>query len=367
MTGSVDTMLRMNMWEQQEIKKRNKRRKIRRRRRKLAAILTGTVLISAGGYYCVDRFFATQRTDYYKTEKVLVGVSEIYGHGAASDEEIKNKGELWTAEKEYQVELENSDLLAGINSPNAILLDVEDNRVIAEKNAAEKIHPASMTKMMTAVLALEMIENLDEPVVLYDEDFTGLYEQEASMAGFQPGEEVTYRDLVYGIILPSGAECCLAVANRISGSEAVFVDLMNQKAQEIGMNNTHFSNCTGLDSNGHTSTVEDMAKLLQYAIQNQQFLQILSSTFYSVASTNMHPEGFTFYSTVAGNLDSMQVNGGTILGGKTGYTEEAGLCLASLAQVYDNYYILVTAGAEGMPGYKAAHLTDAVTVYGRIG
>lgn len=367
MSGSVDTMLRMNMWEQQEIKKRNKRRKIRRRRRKLAAILAGTMLISAGGYYCVDRFFATQRTDYYKTGKVLVGVSEIYGQRADSNEEIKNKKEVWTAEKEYQEEMENSDFLAGINSPNAILVDVESNQMIAEKNAAEKIHPASMTKIMTAILALEWIGNLDEMVTLSDEDFRGLYEQGASMAGFQPGEEVTYRDLLYGIILPSGAECCLALANRISGSEEAFADLMNQKAQELGMSDTHFSNCTGLESNEHISTVEDMAKLLQYAIQNPQFLQILSSAFYSVAPTNMHPEGFTFYSTVAGNLDSMQVNGGTILGGKTGYTEEAGLCLASLAEIYDKYYILVTAGAEGTPGYQAAHLTDAVSVYGRMG
>lgn len=334
---------------------RIRKRRDAKRKKKAAVILALGASLCMGSYVYMRQIRAAEETKIYKTEDVMVGVSEIYGEGVFSEsEDLHDTGN-------------RKDILKGINSPNAILLDVQRGQVLAEKDAAERIYPASMTKIMTAVLALERIENLDEYVVLSNEDFQNLYEQEASMAGFQPGEEVTYRDLLYGIILPSGAECCLAVANRIAGSEEAFAELMNEKAQTLGMKHTHFTNCTGLEGVEHVSTVEDIAVLLKYAIQNQQFYEIFTCGFYSVAPTNLHPEGFTFYSTVTENLDSMQVNGGILLGGKTGYTEDAGLCLASMAQIYEKEYILVTAGADGKPGYRAAHLMDAVSVYDRIG
>ncbi len=323
--------------------------------KKAIAILSLAAFFCVSSYIYIKQIQAEEGTKIYKTEDVLVGISEVYG------------GEIFSESRNLDNRENKNDILAGINSPNAILLDVQDGQILAEKNAEERIYPASMTKIMTAVLALERIENLDEHVTLSNEDFSNLYEQNASMAGFLPGEEVTYRDLLYGMLLPSGAECCLAVANRIAGSEEAFAVLMNEKAREIGMEYTHFTNCTGLEGDEHMSTVKDIAALLKYSVQNPQFYEIFTSGFYSVAPTNLHPEGFTFYSTVTENLDSMQVNGGTLLGGKTGYTEDAGLCLASMAQIYEKRYILVTAGADGEPGYRAAHLTDAVSVYDRIG
>lgn len=320
------------------------------RRKRAGALLAGTAFLCiAGGIY--GKALSLQKPDEIKvskTEHTLVGISEFY--------------ETYT-EKEI---LDEDSILEGINSQNAVLIEAENGTVLAERNMEKTIYPASMTKIMTAVITLENIVNLDEYTVLTENDFTNLYIQDASMAGFQPGEEVTYRDLLYGMLLPSGAECCLAAANRISGSEEAFTALMNQKAQELGMEHTHFENSTGLENSEHVSTVGDIAKLMQYAVSNGQFYEILKSPFYYVSPTNLHPEGFTFYSTVAGNVSSMEVNGGNLLGGKTGYTEEAGLCLASLALIHEKYYILVTAKAEGTPGFEAAHLIDSLTVYNRI-
>lgn len=190
--------------------------------------------------------------------------------------------------------------------------------------------------------------------------------QDATQAGFQPGESVRIRDLVYGVILPSGAECCLALANEVSGAEADFVEKMNAKAKSIGMKNTHFVDCTGLHDPEHYSTAYDIALLLKYALHNDTFRDVIESHFYSTPGTNVHPDGITYYSTMFKNMSDTSVTGGEILGGKTGYTSEAGHCLASFAQIYDREYILVTAGAAadatGVP-----HILDAKTIYNRLG
>ena len=101
--------------------------------------------------------------------------------------------------------------------------------------------------------------------------------QNASMAGFLPGEKVKVIDLLYGNILPSGGECSIALAEQISGTEQKFAELMNKKAQELGMNNTHFTNATGLHDESHYSTVRDLSILLQYALKNETFHKIFQT------------------------------------------------------------------------------------------
>lgn len=252
-------------------------------------------------------------------------------------------------------------------SPYAILLDLDTGEAVAEKNSQDKIYPASLTKIMTAVLAIENTEDLNQTVTVPYDIFPSLYEKNASMAGFQPEEEVTFRDLLYGMLLPSGAECCMSFAWEIAGSEEEFVDLMNKKAEELGMNNTHFSNATGLHNPEHYSTVGDISLLLQYALKNGDFRRAFTSSRYSVSPTNKHADGFTFTSTLFENLDSPEVTGGEIIGGKTGYTEEGGLCLASLAEIHDKEYILVTAKADGTHETDPLHILDAIDVYNQIG
>lgn len=257
--------------------------------------------------------------------------------------------------------------LARLYSPFAVLLDADSGQVLAGHNGRKRIYPASLTKMMTAVVVLEHTEDLSERITLSEEMFSMLYLRHASLAGFEPGETVCVRDLLYGILLPSGAECSIACAEKIAGSEEEFVKLMNRKAAELGMEDTHFCNVTGLHEKKHFSTAEDMAVLLRYALQNDVFREILSSRSHVTEATEVHPEGLIFESTLFALLDTADVPGGEILGGKTGYTNEAGLCLASFARIGGKEYILVTAGATGSHQTEAFHVLDAKSVYGGWG
>ncbi len=256
--------------------------------------------------------------------------------------------------------------LRNLNSPNAVLMDAETGDILEGYHSGKRIYPASLTKIMTAVLAVEYTEDMEEVITLPSGFFQKLYGENASMAGFEPGEQVRLKDLLYGILLPSGAECCLAFAERIAGSEEEFVSLMNEKAKELGMKDTRFCNSTGRHEEGHYSTAEDIAVLLQYALKNDRFREAFTSESYHTMSSETHPEGFTFTSSMFRHLDGTEISDGKILGGKTGYTPEAGLCLASLAVVSEKEYILVTAGAEGNHETEPYHVMDAVNVYNRL-
>ena len=254
-----------------------------------------------------------------------------------------------------------------LNSPNAILIRLKDHTILMQKNSEEKIYPASLTKMMTAIVAIENLPDLKGEIKLTNSTFQGLYETDASMAGFQPGEQVRAIDLLYGALLPSGAESCVGLADYIAGSEKDFVGMMNQKAAVLGMHNTHFENSTGLQNENHYTTVEDLTILLSYALQNDTFREVFTSSRHSTRPTNRHPEGITFYSTMFKGLSDQNIIGVEILGGKTGYTDEAGLCLASLAKVGKQEYILISAGAKGDHHSEQYNITDALAVYNSIG
>lgn len=254
--------------------------------------------------------------------------------------------------------------LSGISSPYAILIQAGSGKTVGDLNGEAQMYPASLTKMMTAIVAIEELKDLDQEITLTQEMFAGLYEQDATQAGFQPGETVRAIDLLYGVMLPSGAECCIALSYAIAGSEQGFVDLMNKKAEKLGMDGTHFCDSTGLHNPDHYSTAKDMAVLLQYALKNDTFREIAESPWHSTPGTNLHPDGITYYSTMFKNLSETSVTGGKILGGKTGFTNAAGSCLASFAEIEGVEYILVTAGA--MDG-GTPNITDAVTVYNRLG
>lgn len=255
----------------------------------------------------------------------------------------------------------------GLYSTHAILIRLKDYAVMMQKESEEKIYPASLTKMMTAIIAIEKLSNLQEEITLSDSMFNELYYANASMAGFQPNENVRAIDLLYGVLLPSGAESCIGLADKIAGSEQKFAEMMNQKAAELGMNDTHFVNATGLHDENHYTTVKDMSILLSYALQNDTFRKIFTSSRHATNPTNKHPNGITFYSTMFSKLKDSSIINGKILGGKTGYTDEAGLCLASLAKVDGKEYVLVTVGAKGNPKSEQYNISDALAVYNRLG
>ncbi|MDW8800319.1 D-alanyl-D-alanine carboxypeptidase [Clostridium sp. A1-XYC3] len=260
-----------------------------------------------------------------------------------------------------------SVLSKNLNSPNAILIQLDNLTVLMEKNSSQRIYPASLTKIMTAIVAIENLQDLQENIKLSNATFHELYKEDASIAGFKPDENVRAIDLLYGVILPSGAECSIGLADHIAGSEKKFVEIMNQKAMALGMRDTHFTNSTGLQDSNHYTTVRDLSILLSYALKNNTFRDIFTSSRYSTTPTNKHPEGITFHSTMFKNMENPVIDGGRILGGKTGYTDRAGLCLASLAEKGGREYILVTAGAKGNHKSEQYNIDDAYAVYNKLG
>ena len=256
--------------------------------------------------------------------------------------------------------------MSGLNSYAGIIVRVSDGKVLGQLRAEEKIFPASLTKIMTCIVAIEHMEDPDEPVLVDPESYDELYAMGASMAGFLPGEEARVIDLLYGIILPSGGECSVSIGKHFAGTEDKFVEWMNQKAEELGMENTHFTNTVGLHDEEHYTTVEDVSILLRYALQNRQFRTIFSSKSYQVPPTNYHPEGFTFLSSVFSQREDWTLENGEIKGGKTGFTDEAGLCLATFAFIGNAEYIAVTAKAAGDHSTEPYHVNDAFYLYNQI-
>lgn len=284
----------------------------------------------------------------------------------ASSEPITEK-ETEAYETEPSAEPETEPLVelniydSEIYSNTALLINL-DGEILYSKNGSEQIYPASLTKIMTVIVALENINYLDESVVIPGDIFDYLSSEGASTAGFSAYESVTYRDLLYGALLSSGAECCLTLSAYLGGSEEMYVQMMNEKAAELEMNNTHFTNSIGLHSYDHYSTAEDIAKLLLYALDNEEFREIFTSQSY-YTETDYQPYGVTLRSTMFSELDSEYFTGGVFLGGKTGYTSEAGNCLASLARVNGNEYILITTGAESSDYMGSLRILDAINIY----
>jgi D-alanyl-D-alanine carboxypeptidase (penicillin-binding protein 5/6) len=193
--------------------------------------------------------------------------------------------------------------------------------------------------------------------------FDMIHEQNAAIAGFWPNEEVEALDLLHGLMMKSGAECAVGLAERVAGTEKAFVALMNRKAKELGLEGTNFVNTTGLHDEEHYSTAEDMAAIFRRALGNETFAALITTERHTTKPTNFHPEGLTFKSSLFSKIEK-GFEGGSILGGKTGYTDEAGQCLASLAEKSGRKLILVTSGAPYRLIGNSAHIDDAYRVYG---
>ncbi len=245
-------------------------------------------------------------------------------------------------------------------SSAAVLAD-KDGNIIYSLNADEQIYPASLTKIMTAIVAIENIDDISKTVSIPGDIFDYINAENASTAGFSAYETVSFKDLLHGTLLSSGAECSLALAVYVGGSEDMFVRMMNEKAAEIGMKNTSFTNVCGLHNYEHYSTVSDMSLLLNYALKNDEFREIFTTPEYYTSTD--YQSDVTLSSTMFIQMDSSSFEGGDFLGGKTGYTSEAGLCLASLARVNGEEYTLVTVGADGTYGSDPHNIYDAYTVY----
>lgn len=214
----------------------------------------------------------------------------------------------------------------------------DETRILYQKNADAKMYPASLTKILTTYTAILHGPALDTPVTIQYEDIAGLVEMNASTAGFYEGQELTFKDLLYGSMLPSGADASNAIARIISGSVPAYVELMNQTAKEIGLQSTQFVNTSGLFDENHYTTSNDIALLTKTALQNELFKEIFKTRVYD-------PQNLTLESTLLLYSQYDEEKIGYIMGGKTGWVDESGYCLSSFADFYGRTYIVVTCDA----------------------
>lgn len=250
------------------------------------------------------------------------------------------------------------------------LKNLDTGDVIYEKNSDKKEYPASLTKIMTAILVLENIDDLENTEieaapVIFDE-FVG---QNVSTADFRHYEIATASDLMYGMMLNSACEAASILAYYVGGgSVANFVDMMNEKAKELGAENTHFVNPHGLFDEDQYTTAHDIAIITEYAMSLPKFTEIATTQNYTLATTNKHSETRVVIHT---NYMMDKMRGGEyyypyVKGIKTGTLDEAGRCLVSLGSKDGHNYLLVTMQSPmyNEDGTKANfHYTDAKNLY----
>lgn len=229
--------------------------------------------------------------------------------------------------------------------------------VVASKNADEELLPASTTKLLTALLLAENITDLSEEVYIPSDFYYEFIERGASMSKYGLNTYVTAEDVLYGILLPSGCDCCVAAARHVSGTDEAFAELMNQRAQELGMSASHFMNSTGLSTGNHYSCAQDMMKLLIACYENDIIRTVMTSSTYTSSSGKELTNGLLIELT-PGLLEDVH-----FLGGKTGYGDSVGRNLCSMAIIGDDVYFLVTLGAYGT---GLNHHRDARLVYNAI-
>lgn len=234
-----------------------------------------------------------------------------------------------------------------VTSKYGLLVDADSMEILATNKGSQRIYPASMTKVMTLLVAAEHLsdEDMDKKYTMSFDLLHPLVMENASRAGFDVDEEVTVKDMLYGLILPSGADAAIGLSEYVAGSEDKFVELMNEKASELGLKNTHFTNVTGLQDTDHYTTCSEMAMIMKAAMNDRLCRKILSEYTYTTSATEQHPEGIVLYSTMFSRMYGNEVDGVDIIAGKTGYTDEAGNCLVSYAEKNGKKYICVLANA----------------------
>ncbi len=219
------------------------------------------------------------------------------------------------------------------------IYDLDDKKVLYEVGSNNKVSIASLTKIATTITAIENIKDLDNEITINDEMMKSVY-YGASVAGLKVGDKVTYRDLLYASMLPSGADATNSIAISSFGSIDGFVNKMNEKVKEIGLSNTHFVNVSGLDAEGHYSTADDVRKLLEYSLKNDTFKKIYTTKSYELINGLKVKSSINYYNSL------LKTDTSKILGSKTGFTYNAGYCLSSLSNINGHEFLIIVLKAS---------------------
>lgn len=221
-----------------------------------------------------------------------------------------------------------------ISAVSAILIDADTAQVLWSKNSKEARAPASLTKMMTAIVVLEKADLKDQ--VTISEEAAAVGESEIWLSA---GEVLSVEDLLYAALIFSANDAAVALAEHVAGSEDRFVQLMNEKAREIGASQTNFVNATGLDAEEHLSTAYDLALIARYAMQDETFAKIVATKEWTIPSAGHEDRPLK-------NLNALLDNNHFITGVKTGYTEKAGWCMAASGTRDGKNLISIILGSE---------------------
>ncbi len=367
--------------EERRKRRREERRRIRRRKRKIKIILTRWVpfaiicilliallvkgVTALGGLI----FHSSDKTETLASEEVSTEDSSVSADSVSADEAVSENA----PPEEKPVPILNASADSGtgavpgeVVSEHAVLVDISANRIVAGRDYNSTINPASMTKVLTILVAAETMEergdSADDKFEITQEIENYSYVHECSNVGFSVSENVTMNDLFYGAILPSGGDAAYALAIYAGGSMEGFADMMNAKMKELGCSeNAHFTNSIGLYDENHHCTTYDMARIMYAAMQNDYCRQVLSTHIYTTSSTPEHPEGIELSNWFLRRIEDKD-SGGTVVAAKTGFVVQSKNCAVSYAEdAAGNGYICATGGSSS--AWRCIY--DHVAIYKR--
>lgn len=363
-------------YERRQRMRRERQRRMRRRQmmqRALFFVIVGVIAVliaatvkhnkEADGEGAQDETLETvEQPDQLEIEKTRESIREEEP-GETEAEDPEKEGESVA----YRFEETEDTVFIGaeeVISTNAILVDEGVDQIIASKGAKERIMPASMTKVLTVLVAVEHIpeEKLDDTFEMTLEITDYAYVNDCSSVGFLDGEKVPVRDLFYGTAMHSGGDAALGLAFYVAGSQEAFVELMDEKLDELGIaGSTHFTNCVGIYGEAHYSTVYDMAVIMKAALQNDLCREVMSKHIYTTKPTKEHPEGIEISNWFLRKIEDKDT-GGEVLCAKTGYIVQSKNCAVSYEIAADKTpYICVTAGSTS--NWRCIY--DHVEIYNR--
>ena len=319
---------------------------------------------------------------------LFIGGRDIYFHFTPKPEREENdggvaaeKGDFPYADGQSGAALlpwaDKVDIIpaGSINSSHAALADLSTGEIIASRKADEAIYPASMTKVMTLIVIVENLPDedcLQDEIVISEAVYNAMKAEGSSGIGMDAGEKLTVESLLYALMLRSDGIAACELARYVAGSEEDFVELMNQKAEKMGLTNTHFENPTGLYHPNHRSTARDIASIMAYAMNMKLCRKILLTQSYNAPCVGVDGAKFTYtlyHNLIVTRFEELkkqdpslptQPNKMNVAAGKTGFTNESMYCLVTYAVSADGHgYVCVTAEGES---YNAC-IADYITIY----
>ena len=241
----------------------------------------------------------------------------------------------------------------------AMLISLDTGDVLFSKNADKKMYPASLAKIMSAIVMIENISDMEKEEIPYTESANNKILGTGSVVlGLKIGEKMKAKDALYALLMSSCGDVAYAISEYVGGTTQGFVDKMNAKAAELGLSGTHFTNPVGLHDDELYSTANDIAVMTQYAFKYDIFKKIISSTSYKLSATNMSKER-TIVSTNMLITPSSSVYYQYATGGKTGFTDEAGRCLMSTAQYEGDNYLAIVLNTKTINGTRYEFIDSA--------